>query len=242
MYLATTLAGLYANGVLVRAGFTGRFRCVNFGNNIYLVNGTLAIRFDGTACYQWGITAPTSVPTITPGTYLSTTIDTFEDATPWTAAQVGCIIADEATIVKSGTKSMKVTVAANAVGHSFVPFTTDLTKFSNGFDSSDKDYIRFWLYIDELENLESIALQFDVGDGSFLFDFLNYTIRSTETRGGLQALGFGESANIITEDSIVSAKNTVEDKEAYWQYSDLRYKLTTKKTVQVTRNTGRRYS
>ena len=236
--LATTATGLYANGVLVRAGFTGRFKCVNFGSNIYLVNGTFAIRFDGTTCYQWGITAPTSVPTITAGTYLSNPIDTFEDATTWAANQVNCVIANEAVIVKEGTNSMKVTVAASAVGYSYVPFTTDLSKFSDGSDSSDKDYIRFWLYIDELKNLESVSLQFDVGDGSFLFDFLNYTITSTETEGGLQALGLGASANIIAEDSIVASRNTVEDQEIYWQYSDLRYKLTTKKTVPVTRNTG----
>jgi hypothetical protein len=236
--LATTTDGLYANGILVQAGFTGRFKHVNFGSNIYLVNGTLAIRFDGTTCYKWGITAPTSVPTITPGTYLSNPIDDFEDATPWTAAQVDCVITDEAVIVKDGTNSMKITVAASAVGYSHVAFTTDLTKFSDGTDSSDKDYIRFWLYVDELENLESLALQFDIGDGSFLNDFLNFTLASTETGGGLQALGYGTSANIIAEDSIVAGDGNVNDEEVYWQYSDLRYKLTAKKTISVTKNAG----
>lgn len=236
--LATTIDGLYANGVLVKAGFTGRFKCVNLGNNIYLVNGTLAIRFDGIACYQWGITAPTSVPTITPGTYLSNLIDAFEDATPWTANQVGCVITNEAVIVKDGTNSMQIAVAASAVGYSFVAFTTDLTKFSDGTDSADNDYIRFWLYVDVLENLESLALQFDIGDGTFLADFLTYTIPSTEGESGLQALGVGGSANIIAEDSITTAKNTVNDEEVYWRYSGLKYKPSTKKVITVTKNTS----
>ena len=37
--LATTLDGLYANAVLVQAGFTGRFKFVNVGANIYMANG-----------------------------------------------------------------------------------------------------------------------------------------------------------------------------------------------------------
>lgn len=64
---ATTSAGLYINGTLKDASFTGRFKGVAFVSNIYVCNGSYAKRFDGTDVYQWGIDYPTSVPTIEPG-------------------------------------------------------------------------------------------------------------------------------------------------------------------------------
>lgn len=240
--LATTDTGLYANGVSVRVGFTGRFKAVNFGSNIYLVNGSLALRFNGTSCYKWGIDAPTSVPTITKGAYLSNVIDAFETLTAWIANVVDCTVAAEGTIVKTGTYSMKMTVAANTIGYSYVPFTTDLTKFSDGSESSDKDYIRFWLYIDSLENLDSLGLYIDIGDGTFSSDYFNYSIVSPGLSGGLQALGLGATADVITEDSVttetdIPAQETggAYDEFGNWQVSEP-IEPSTQVTTVITRN------
>ena len=52
--LATTAIGLYSNGVLVKGGFSGKFASVSFINNIFLCNGHLAIRFDGTSLLPMG--------------------------------------------------------------------------------------------------------------------------------------------------------------------------------------------
>lgn len=200
--LATTTTGLYANGVLVRAGFSGRFKCATFINNIYISNGVSSIRFDGTFCYQWGITPPTDMPTIGAGTYLSTTIEDFETLTTWTANQSGCTVASESTIKKEGSHSAKFTVATGMIGYSYVPKTVDLTAFSTGRASTDADYIRFWLYVDTYVNLDAINLILDVGDGTFVSDFYSYTLTSPVADSGLQSLGFGSSFNQLSQDTI----------------------------------------
>lgn len=208
--LATTSSGLCANGTLIDTAFTGRFKAISFVNNIYLVNGTLARRFNGTTCYQWGITAPTTMPTITAGSYLTKSIDTFEDLTTWIANQVGCAVSAEAVIKKEGTQSAHFNVAAGVLGYSYVTFTPDIdaTKFSGGQDSTEKDYIRFWLYVDNLVNLSEISLFFDVGDGTFTSDYFSYTVASPGAGQGIQTLGFGKTADTIAEETTSSSSLT----------------------------------
>lgn len=216
--LVTTEIGLYANGVLVQAGFSGRFKCASFINNIYISNGILSVRFDGTSCYQWGITPPTTLPVIGAGTYLSTLIDDFETLATWITNEVDCIIAAEATIKKEDTQSAKFTVAASKTGYSYVPKVVDLTVFSTGRDSSDADYIRFWLYVDNYINLDAINILFDVGDGSFESDFYSYTLASPVADSGLQSLGFGASFNQLSQDTL--DYNTLSDPYSQTGYYD----------------------
>lgn len=202
--LATTSLGLYANGVLVDATFTGRFKCVEFLNNVYLVNGTLARRFNGTGCYQWGITAPTTMPTITAGAYLEKVLDTFEDVTTWTANQVNCTVASEAVLFKEGSKSAKFTVNTSTVGYSYKPIVANGNLFTTGEECTDKDYLRFWLYVDAMSHLEELAIFIDVGDGTFVKDYFSYSIASPGTGAGLQALGLGKTADVISEETVSS--------------------------------------
>lgn len=216
--LATTITGLYANGVLVQANFSGRFKCATFINNIYISNGVSSIRFDGTSCYQWGITPPTTMPTIGAGTYLSTLIDDFETLATWIANEVDCTIAAEATIKKEDTQSAKFTVTASKTGYSYVPKVVDLTTFSTGRTSLDADYIRFWLYVDNYVNLDSINIIFDVGDGSFESDFYSYTLVSPVADSGLQSLGFGASFNQLSQDTL--EYNTLSDPYSLTGYYD----------------------
>ncbi len=199
--LATTSIGLYANGVLVYSGFVGRFKAVGFLDNIYLVNGVLAIRFDGTTAYKWGITAPSGVPTIAPADYLYKTIDTFEVLTTWTANQVDCVVAAEATIKKEGTQSAKFSVAVDTLGYSHRDITVDGSKFSTGEASTNKDYFRFWLYVDNLVNLDALNLIIDVGDKTFLTDYFSYSVVSPGLNNGLQTLGLGKTADVIAQDT-----------------------------------------
>ncbi len=319
--LATTSIGLYANGSLVYPGFTGRFKAVSFISNIYLVNGNLAIRFDGVACYKWGIVAPTTVPTITRGAYRYKTIDTFDDLTNWTAHQVNCIVsrstigselvtngtftgsaaswtydpvdwtydavdnamdkdADGVGVLnqpvthvigkqyllsfiisnwtigtvtptfggiagtavgadgtyyqvftpttagdlifiptntsrftidtisifeinaKEGTNAAKFTVVTSAKGHSYVNSVIDATKFSGGETSIDGDYLRFWLYVDDLLRLEKLSIVVDVGDGGFSTDYYSYTIICSGMNQLVQTLGMGESATVIPGETV----------------------------------------
>lgn len=315
--LVTTTTGLYANGVLIDADFTGRFKAVSFLNNIFLVNGISAKRFNGTTCYQWGITAPTTTPNIAAGSYLETTIDDLEDLTSWIANQVSCTVSRPVTgadLVTNGTftgsaagwtvdavawtynanavdkdadgvgtvhqtlahtigKKYLVTftitgwtigsvtpslggvdgvavsangtyyqiitpttagdltftpssvarftldtvsvyeslskevgtsiglgfaVVASTVGYSYVANVLDLAEFTTGETSSDKDYIRFWLRVDDVSALEALTIFFDAGDGTFVTDFFSYTIKGTESS---QTHALGSSAEILAEES-----------------------------------------
>jgi hypothetical protein len=216
--LATTDLGLYSNGTLIDATFTGRFKGVVFLNNIFMVNGNKAVRFNGTTCYQWGITAPNTMPTIAATDYLSTVLDAFESVTTWTANQVSCTVSLEAAIYKEGAKSMKVNVAASTTGYSYKPITADGTLFSNGNVCTDSDYFRFWLYVDNFENLDNITLLIDIGDGTFKNDYFIYTLVSPGKDEVTQLLGFGASVNAITEDTTGSI--FPEDLSPTTQYSD----------------------
>lgn len=200
--LATTTGGLYANGTLVDTTFSGRFKAVTFGNQVYLVNGTYAKRFDGTALYQWGITAPSSVPMIAVGAYLSTSIDTFESLATWIANAASAVVAADAVAYKEGTQSMKVTVAASTLGSSYVTGTHNLSVFSSGASSIDEDYVAFWVKVDVLANLNYMTLIFDGSDGTFATHTFSYDIVSPgDASNVLQTLGVGETTEIVPQDT-----------------------------------------
>jgi hypothetical protein len=219
--LASTPSGLYSNGVLIHGSVIGRFRSESFLNNIFIVDGSLALRFDGTTCYQWGIDPPTTAPTITVGTHLSTSIDTFETLTTWIANQSDLTIASEAVIKKQGSSSMKVTVAASTSGYSYVPSAVDLTKFSDGTLSSENDYISCQIYIDNLDNLESVSFIFDTNDGTFETDTFTYDLLTPTVLGTPQAAGAGQTANVYSEDSLIDAGFTGSALEFLTQHYNL---------------------
>jgi len=319
--LVTTADGLYANGVLVDADFRGRFKALPFLNNIFLVNGSLARRFDGTAAFRWGIQAPTSVPTIAAGSYLEKAIDPLTALTEWIANQSDCTVSvpttgsnlvtngtftgsgaswtfdtdpwtynanamdkdadgvdplyqtightigrkyrvtftisnlssggvlvslggedgvyvgangtynqiiiptttgaltftptehsrftiDTVTVYESLSKEaeasngMAINVAASTLGSTYIEGSLDLTEFTTGEVSSEKDYIRFWLRVDNVLNLQSMTLIFDAGDGTFETNLFSYTINGTE---GLQMLGMGSTAETLAEETTSSS-------------------------------------
>jgi hypothetical protein len=200
--LVSTSEGLYSNGVLISAAITGRFRSESFLNNIYIVNSTAAIRYDGTTCYQWGIDPPTGIPTIAPGTHLSTTIHTFETMATWIANASTLTVAAEGTIKKQGSYSMKATAAISTSGYSYVTASLDLTKFSNGTTSNENDYISCQIYIDDLTHLEGVSFVFDTGDVTFKTDTFTYDLLSPTVLGTPQAIGSGQTANIYGEDTL----------------------------------------
>ena len=210
--MATTSSGLYANGVLVDAGFTGRFKAVSFLDNIYLVNGVVARRYDGTNCRRWGIAAPTSIPSFSANaSYLSKSIDTFEDVTVWTANQVNCVVSSEVVIIKEGAASAQFTVAAGVTGYSYKPIPVDGTLFSNGEASITDDYIRFWMYVDTFANLAQLDLFIDIGDGTFA-DYFTYSIISSGLSQSMQIFGLGKTTEeLLGEDSVVDELTRLTD-------------------------------
>ncbi len=172
--LATTSDGLYSNATLIDADFIGKFKALVFGSNIYLTNGTYSKRFDGTTCYKWGIVAPVAGPALSIGANTVKTIDTMEDTTDWIANAAGCVVADEAVIVKQGSHSCKITMAATGEGSTYRSLTLDLTALSDGSESPDDDLIRFWFYVSDLTKLSSFRLLFDLDSGGFTTNFYSY--------------------------------------------------------------------
>jgi hypothetical protein len=334
--LATTIDGLYSNGSLVLSGFTGRFKTVSFLNNIFLTNGVLSKRFDGTTCYNWGITVPTTVPTIATGSLLTKTIDAFDTSAVWATNQVNCTISRSLTgsdlvtngtftgsgagwtfdavdwtynanamdkdadgvgtlaqtlaitaglrylitltvtactvgsftttlggatstttvssngtyylsikttttgnliftpsddarftidtisvyqvVNKEGAGAINISTAANTTGYSYKPIVVDGTTFSTGDTCTTKDYVSFWLLVDNLLALKSLTFFLDTGDGSFDTDYFSFAISSPGDPTAVQAIGTGRTSSIIPEEGILS---TLSDKGINLETFDL---------------------
>lgn len=200
--LATTAAGLYSNATLIDTTFTGRFKALTFGGNIYLINGTLARRFDGTTCTRWGIAPPTAGPTITAGDNVVKVIDDMEDVTDYIANASGLVASSEAVIVKVGTASLQLTMAAAGTGYTYRAMTKNAAILSDSSASPDEDLLEFWFYVDDLTNLTSLRLVADVGDGTFENDFYEYIWSFYGGSSQQITPGSGGSAEVTPEQSI----------------------------------------
>lgn len=173
--LATTSTGLYSNGTLIDSTFTGKFKSLTFGGNIYLVNGTYARRFDGTTCTRWGIAPPVAGPTITAGANVTQSIDTMASVAAYIANVAGGLAAAaEAVIIKEGAQSLHLSMAAAGTGSTYKAITVNAATLSDGSASPDDDLFEFWMYVDNLSNLSSLRILVDIGDGTFTNDFLSY--------------------------------------------------------------------
>ena len=112
------------------------------------------------------------------------------------------MISLEGTIKVEGTKSLKW-VCPVGTSSSYKTFTTpiDGTVFSNGHPSVNDDYIKFWLYIDYLPDLDNLEVTLDVGDGTFATDYYSYKIFSPGTYSGILDMGQGQSVSITSDQS-----------------------------------------
>ena len=207
--LATTIDGLYSNAILIDATFTGKFKALTFGSNIYLTNGTYSKRFDGTTCYKWGIVPPVVGPTLSVGANVVKTIDTMEVTTDWIANAVGCTVTDEVAIVKYGSHSCKIAMAATGEGSTYRDLVLDLTKLSDGSESPDDDLIRFWFYVSDLTMLSFIRLLFDLDNGDFNKNFFSY--EWSFFGGAIQSIRsvIGTTTEVIPEDATAPVSQTV---------------------------------
>ena len=200
--LATTGSGLYANAALIDGSFKGRFKALVFGGNIYLCNGSLARRYDGTTCTRWGIAPPVVGPTITPGDNIYCVIDDMEDTTDWIANAADCVVADEGTIVKADDHSCKITMAAAGTGSTYREIEIDASVLDDDSESPDEDLVELWFYVDDLTAVSGLKIYFDLNDGSFESDFFSYawTFYGYESQQILPSAG--KSAEVVPEQSI----------------------------------------
>ena len=180
--LASTDTTLYVNGVDVGV-ISGRFKARVYNNNIYIMNRSKAIRFDGTTAYQWGITNPTTMPTLTVSTHKEVVLTDFEGFgggagtdDDFITNAVNCTIASESTIVKQGTKSIKMSITGAVKAQTRRSISADLTQFSDASVSPDGDLIEAWIYAEDASKLSEIRLAFNLGSSQFKDDFFSYAI------------------------------------------------------------------
>lgn len=116
-----------------------------------------------------GIVPPASVAVPTTAAYSSKTIETFEDYTTWSETDPGAILtlANEATIKKVGTNSLKCTFSAAGNAYISKNVTLDLSVFAGPITSPDSDLIHIYVYTTSLIAIDEVLLQLSIGDTTF---------------------------------------------------------------------------
>ena len=77
--LYTASGGLYDNGTVLDAAFTGTFVAAEYHDMVYLCNGTYYKRYNGSTLYNVGMDAP-DAPTVTASDRTTRVLDDFEAA------------------------------------------------------------------------------------------------------------------------------------------------------------------
>ena len=124
---------------------------------------------DGTVS-EWGIEPPedgTIAAAKTAATPKTVEIDDFDGtpATDWTGTD--CALANEATVKKEGTHSLKVTITGEQKAYVTRDMALDLSQFAAAGDMSAQDYIKFYLWIGDYSSLKQFQLQFSFGDVNY---------------------------------------------------------------------------
>lgn len=147
----------------------------------YIVNGTIAIKDNGTLSRLIGIAAPSAAPlSAVLAADLSTSIDTFEtSAASWTGANLASGPADDVATFVQGSGSMTFEVAASTLGsltRTVGPLNLDT--LTNGDNTvKDDDYIHIWVRVDRPERLDYMQLDLDLVAGTlFAADYYTITL------------------------------------------------------------------
>jgi hypothetical protein len=157
------------------------------GNNqsyMFVSNAGTAFKFDGTNGSYWGIDAPHHLwvenLTVTPQAASTKVIRSLDNLTNATGAGASgfAVVVDTNRFVE-GTGSIRLDCMRDSetiATYSFAPagYTPlDLTAFSVPGDSTDEDYIQFWVHIARPVNIQSINIKFFV-QSSGTFDNTKY--------------------------------------------------------------------
>lgn len=144
------------------AGATHQLMCCGGGE-------LFKIDTDGTVT-NWGIEPPddgTIAAAKTAATPKTVEIDDFDGtpATDWTGTD--CTLANEATVKKEGTHSLKITITGQQKAYVTRDMSLDLSQFAAAGDMAAQDYIKFYLWIGDYSSLKRFYLQFSFGDTNY---------------------------------------------------------------------------
>ena len=148
----------------------------------YMVNGTIAIKDDGTTTQAFGIPAPIAAAgAVALAADLTTTIDAMDATAGWTLAG-GTGLAADTTIKQEGTGSLHQAIAASTLSildRTLTGTPLDIDTLTSGDDTvKDDDYIHIWVHIDRPERVEFMQIDFDFttgGSGTFTENY--YSVR-----------------------------------------------------------------
>ncbi len=218
----TDSGGLRDNGTVLDSSFTGAFHAAEYNDMLYVCNGTYYKRYDGTTLYNVGAAAP-DAPTVAASNQSTVVLDNFEpdgtedplgveDATgEWAIASSpldggtnGAIAHDAGTAIED-TNSLKVTISENSMIRITRVFKTsqNWAEFTSGAsDSTEDDYITFYVYVENADHLRYFQVIVDVDDGDFDTNFYksgkviqDATVQSIlTTKYGLRLGGFAYAA------------------------------------------------
>jgi len=126
------------------------------------------------ATTEWGISAPSTNPTIALNATNTRTIEDFagNNTADWTETVDGSAISNDTTNFVTGSRSMAVAVAMSVTETVTQSQTINLATFATAPTVSPlEDWIRFWFRIDEPESLDYIEVQFSLGNTTYITDF-----------------------------------------------------------------------
>lgn len=161
-------------------------------DHLYVAGGGALVGFDVNGNeHSWGIPRPIDGMTGAIATGGEKQIDDF-DTDNWTEDALSAVA--DTTVFQEGTGSLAVTVGAGDLGSLSKAITINLNNFSTPGDSAVEDYIAVWVRLDEPAFLNSITLQFSLGNTSFATD--TYTKTLFTATGGTTEQGLADFAGI----------------------------------------------
>ena len=90
--------------------------------------------------------------------HFAKSIETGEVAETWTVEQGACVANTTPGQYISGSQSRKITTGVGTTAYSRVENVLDLTKFSDGSISTDDDYIRMMIYIEDPSTIDYVQI------------------------------------------------------------------------------------
>jgi len=131
-----------------------------------------------------------------------------ESTETWTD-EAGTSTADTTNFLY-GSRSRKLSPAPSTTSLSrYQPSTLDLTKFDNNFSSDTSDQIGFWVFVENIGYVSSIALRLGNETGGTYTNYFEKSVASTDLVTGWNYLHFAKSAFTSTGSPSWSAVTVV---------------------------------
>ena len=152
----------------------------------YITDGTIKQKDNGTSLTTWGVSAPISQPTIALGSQRIKEIDycesLFTGANAWTEPWGNAVVSLDTDFFAQGSMSLRLSTSAaiaeaNKAGYLRRVFSTtvDLASFAASVASTEEDFIRVRLAINDATLMRDFGIKLGTGSWNQLFQ-VKYTL------------------------------------------------------------------